>query len=78
MGNPRTFVQLGYLDPGQDPSTGLGPLTIALIVLAALAVAALVAFLVRRLATRPCPRCGRRVRTGRLECGRCGFDFRAL
>jgi len=28
--------------------------------------------------TRPCPRCGRRVENGVLECSRCGFDFRAV
>lgn len=29
-------------------------------------------------ATRPCPRCGRGVRVGELECAACGFDFRSI
>jgi cyclohexanone monooxygenase len=31
-----------------------------------------------RKPTRPCPRCGKRVEVGRLDCGFCGFDFRQV
>jgi transposase len=35
----------------------------------------LVVWLVRRANSRPCPRCGSLVRTGKLTCDACGFDF---
>ncbi len=28
--------------------------------------------------TRPCPRCGRDVKKGQLDCPHCGFDFRTI
>jgi hypothetical protein len=28
--------------------------------------------------TRPCPRCGRDVLKGELDCPHCGFDFRTI
>jgi hypothetical protein len=28
--------------------------------------------------SRTCPRCGKRVRVGKLDCGPCGFDFRQI
>lgn len=31
-----------------------------------------------RVSTRPCPRCGRAVEIGVLDCPHCGFDFRAI
>jgi DNA-directed RNA polymerase subunit RPC12/RpoP len=31
-----------------------------------------------RLDSRPCPRCGRRVRAGTYACAACGYDFRRL
>jgi hypothetical protein len=31
-----------------------------------------------RLDSRPCPRCGRRVRVGTYACPACGLDFRRL
>jgi hypothetical protein len=38
------------------------------------------ALLWRELATpsRPCPRCGKRVEVGKLDCAHCGFDFRQI
>lgn len=30
------------------------------------------------MATRPCPRCGRRVAVGDLECPYCDFDFETI
>lgn len=32
----------------------------------------------RRRLSRPCPRCGERVRNGRLACSSCRFDFRTI
>lgn len=29
-------------------------------------------------ASRPCPRCGERVKNGVLDCPHCGFDFRTI
>ncbi|MCA1572873.1 MAG: hypothetical protein LC798_21790 [Chloroflexi bacterium] len=31
-----------------------------------------------RAASRPCPRCGRRVPVGVLDCAACEYDFRAV
>lgn len=28
--------------------------------------------------SRPCPRCGRQVKVGMLDCADCGFDFRTI
>ena len=66
-----------------------GVLVLRIVVIAALAVAVLM--IVLRLATavlkalgrrrqryRPCPRCGRRVAVGVLDCEACGFDFRSI
>lgn len=36
---------------------------------------ALPVWIVRRLRSRPCPRCGQRVKKGVLTCQECGFDF---
>lgn len=32
----------------------------------------------RRVQSRPCPRCGRRVGVGELDCPACKFDFRVI
>lgn len=31
-----------------------------------------------RSSSRPCPRCGRRVRNGTMRCGACSFDFETV
>lgn len=31
-----------------------------------------------RSGTRPCPRCGQRVKVGELDCPHCDFDFRTI
>jgi hypothetical protein len=41
-------------------------------------IIAAVVFVVRYMTSRACPRCGRRVRNGRLDCGKCGFDFHSV
>jgi hypothetical protein len=33
---------------------------------------------VRVLSRRSCPRCGKHVKRGRLDCSHCGFDFRSI
>lgn len=52
------------------PPLGLFALTIAVV-----AAIALWAF---RPASRPCNRCGQRVRNGILDCPHYGFDFRTI
>jgi hypothetical protein len=52
------------------PALGFGAL-ILLLLLAAL-------FWIIRPGSRPCPRCGQRVKNGVLDCPHCGFDFRTI
>ncbi len=54
-------------------SVGLIEVLIQLILLGALIVLAV--WIVRRVRSRPCPRCGRRVKQGVLTCEGCGYDF---
>jgi hypothetical protein len=66
-------VLLAYPDPGEgDTGAQIGVFVFAFIVV--LAILLLVIWLVRR----GCPRCGSRVKTGRLRCQSCGFDFDAV
>lgn len=55
-----------------DPTWIGWVLTVALV---AVVAGELVAAVRRR---RPCPRCGRGVVKGRLDCSGCGFDFRTV
>lgn len=57
-----------------------GPISGVTVAIAFMAVVAfeLVATIYGRLTSRPCPRCGRRVRNGRLDCAACRFDFRSI
>ncbi len=64
---------LGYA----DPNSGSGTLTLVLIVVGAAIIVA-VALLVRWVVGRSCPRCGKRVGRGKLDCPHCGFDFRSI
>lgn len=52
------------------PGLGLALLGLLLLV-------ALLAWLVEP-STRPCPRCGQRVKAGVLDCEACGFDFKTI
>lgn len=52
-------------------------ITILGLTLAAIAAIFLIAGLFRQR-TRPCPRCGRGVTLGVLDCKHCGFDFRTI
>jgi hypothetical protein len=68
---------LAYLDPGSgDSGPSIAAFGIGFIVV--LAILLLVIWLVRRANSRACPRCGNRVKTGRLRCESCGFDFNAV
>jgi uncharacterized protein HemY len=68
---------IAYLDPGSgDTGAQIAVFVIAFLVV--LAILLLVIWLVRRANSRPCPRCGSRVRTGRLRCESCGFDFETV
>jgi hypothetical protein len=67
---------IAYLDPGDDSTAQIITFVIAFLVV--LAILLLVIFLVRRANSRPCPRCGSRVRTGRMRCDACGFDFETV
>lgn len=56
----------------------MGPLE-ALIVLILVGIPVLIVFfIVSRMRSRACPRCGRRVKTGRMTCKACGFDFNTV
>jgi hypothetical protein len=56
----------------------MGPLELLiLLVLVALPVTA-VLLVVRAVSRRACPRCGKRVKRGRLDCPHSGFDFRSI
>lgn len=60
--------------------SSVGPLEV-LILLALVGVVVLVVRMLRRQANqsqRPCPRCGKPVPNGVLDCSACGFDFRAI
>jgi hypothetical protein len=68
---------IAYLDPGSgDSGTQVIAFITAFVVV--LLVLLLVIWIVRRLNSRPCPRCGKRVRTGRMRCQSCGFDFETV
>lgn len=51
---------------------------ITTVVLVLIAVTVLAEVVLGWPRSRPCPRCGSRVRTGTLVCPRCEFDFRAV
>lgn len=60
----------------------MGPLELVIVLLLvglplALVVMAVV-LIARRANTRPCPRCGARVKQGVMLCGACGFDFSTI
>lgn len=60
----------------------MGPLE-ALLILAVLATpVALLIWVFHRIRfamrSRPCPRCGKPVRRGNLDCPHCSFDFRTI
>jgi threonine/homoserine/homoserine lactone efflux protein len=70
-------IFIAYLDPGSgDTGAQIAAFVIAFLVV--LAVLVLVVVLVRRANSRPCPRWGRRVRTGKMQCESCGFDFETV
>lgn len=65
---------IAYLDPGSgDSGSQIAAFGIAFLVV--LAVLLLIIWLVRRANSRPCPRCGSQVRTGKLRCDSCSYDF---
>jgi tRNA(Ile2) C34 agmatinyltransferase TiaS len=56
----------------------MGPVELLiLLVIVGLPVLA-VLLVVRALSNRSCPRCGKHVKRGRLDCPHCGFDFRSI
>jgi hypothetical protein len=65
---------------------GLGVLTGLWLFTGGAGLSALLLFVIggalvwRELSTpsRPCPRCGKRVEVGKLDCDTCGFDFRTI
>jgi len=54
----------------------IGPLELAIILLLLVPVV-LLALGVRAMVTRPCPRCGKRVRNGLVVCNHCQHEFAA-
>jgi hypothetical protein len=56
----------------------IGPLELVLLLLLLWLVFTLFRRIGGRLTSRPCPRCGRRIQAGELECDSCGFDFRSI
>ena len=52
--------------------------SIVLPVIAVVIIVFGVIYLLKRTRRRPCPRCGRPVEVGVLDCDECGFDFRAV
>lgn len=57
--------------------TGNSSVDLLLIVGCALFIAGYLFFQVRD-SSRPCPKCGGRVKTGQMDCQSCGFDFRTI
>jgi hypothetical protein len=57
---------------------GGGMIVFAVIVALLLAYGAWKFFVDPFLSTRPCPRCGRRVPKGEMDCPHCEFDFRSI
>jgi hypothetical protein len=56
----------------------MGPLEfVILLILVGLPVLAVLA-VVRVVSRRACPRCGKRVKPGQLDCPHCGFEFHAI
>ena len=64
----------------EDPTTEASPEI--LIGVGAIALGIVAALAINRYqdhaATRPCPRCGKRVAVGQLDCPHCGFNFRTI
>ena len=56
----------------------MGPTEVLLLLILFGPPIALGVWIVRRAQSRPCPRCGYRVKRGVLTCGKCGFDFGAV
>jgi len=67
--------------PPPIADSNFGPLELFVVLLAiALVVLAITwgwSAIDSRLNSRPCPRCGHRVRNGKLVCDECSFDFGA-
>lgn len=62
-------------------AVGLGPLELVIILLVVLVpILLLIAlvWIVRRARSRPCPRCGSRVKKGEMICKQCAFDFSTI
>jgi hypothetical protein len=69
----EALMVLAYVDPDE----GSGTLTLLLVAIVLVAIAA-VALIVRWAIGRSCPRCGKRVARGKLDCRHCEFDFRSI
>jgi transposase len=54
----------------------MGPLEAVLLLLLLLVL--VIAWVARWIVRRDCPRCGKKVRRGILDCPHCGFDFRTI
>lgn len=54
----------------------LGPLELLIILIMLGLPVLIIVLIVRGNDSRPCPQCAKRVKTGRVDCPHCEYDFR--